>query len=58
MIVGANVIEVASAISTLLDDTKKRIEMGSAGRTWVEQSFSGDAVVNRYVDLYRRIMDQ
>ena len=58
MIVGANVIEVASAISTLLDDTKKRIEMGSAGRTWVEQSFSGEAVVNRYVDLYHRIMDQ
>jgi hypothetical protein len=30
--------------------------MGAAGRDWVEATFAGDAVVNRYIDLYRQAM--
>jgi glycosyltransferase involved in cell wall biosynthesis len=47
-----------TSISNLLEDSASRTSMGRAGKAWVEDTFSGDAVVNGYIDLYRRAMNQ
>ena len=47
---------IAAAIESLLDDDERIAAMGAAGRDWVEATFAGDAVVNRFIDLYRQAM--
>ncbi len=47
---------IASALESLLGDDERIAAMGAAGRDWVEGTFAGDAVVNRYIDLYRSAM--
>jgi glycosyltransferase involved in cell wall biosynthesis len=49
---------IAAAIIKLLDDDLKRKEMGESARKWVVNSFTGDTVVNQYIDVYRRAMNE
>jgi len=58
MIIKEDVVSIAKAIDHLLVDPEKRSAMGAAGRAWVESTYSGDAVANRYVDLYRRAISR
>ena len=58
MIIEEDAVSIAKAIDHLLVDPEKRSAMGCAGRAWVESTFGGDAVANRYIDLYRRAINQ
>jgi glycosyltransferase involved in cell wall biosynthesis len=58
MIIKEDVVSIAKAIDHLLVDPEKRSAMGAAGRAWVESTFGGDAVSDRYVDLYRKAINQ
>ncbi len=49
---------IAHAISNLLANDMGRNDMGNAGKAWVQQTFLGDAVVNRYINLYRSAMSE
>lgn len=44
--------ELAAAISTLLDDPRRRRAMGEFGRDWVEREFDWQGVARRVEDLY------
>lgn len=58
LIIENDVDSIATSMSLLLDDSEKRSLMGVAGRAWVTATFSGDAVVNRYIDLYRKSINR
>ena len=58
LIIEEDVASIAAAIIQLLDDATQRKQMGEAGRTWVGSTFTGDAVVNRYTDLYRKAINR
>ena len=47
--------ELATAISTLLNDPDRRAQMGSAGRERVVQHFSVDRLVSRYRAAYEQL---
>ena len=49
---------IANAISHLLANDSERNAMGIAGEQWVKRTFSGDEVVNRYINLYRKSINQ
>jgi glycosyltransferase involved in cell wall biosynthesis len=49
---------IANAISHLLANDSERNAMGIAGEQWVKSTFSGDEVVNRYINLYRKSINQ
>jgi len=60
---GATIIDdskeqLVSALTTLLQDTSLQTTMGNAGRSWIEDTFDGDAVVNRFISMYRNAMTQ
>jgi glycosyltransferase involved in cell wall biosynthesis len=53
-----NADALAVAILLLLDDEKKRKEMGEAARGWVDEKFSDRLMVEKFADLYRELMRQ
>ena len=53
LIIEEDVESIAMAIDRLLGDPNRRSQMGAAGRAWVGTTFTGDAVANRYIALYR-----
>ena len=58
MIIEEDAISIAKAIDQLLVDPEKRTAMGCAGRACVESTFGGDAVTNRFIDLYRKTINR
>ena len=58
LIVGEDVESVTSAINRMLSDDTATAAMGLAGKNWVEQTFAGDTVANRYIDLYRKVINE
>ena len=44
---------IAGAISSLFDDERRRVSMGEMSRRIIEQGFSIDSVVDRYIRVYR-----
>ena len=50
--------QLVSSLTKLLDDPQLRSTMGNAGRSWVQQTFEGDTVVNSYISLYRKSITQ
>jgi glycosyltransferase involved in cell wall biosynthesis len=60
---GALIIEedensIATSIINLIENQRQLSDMGIAGKSWVEKTFSGDAVVNRYIHLYRNAINE
>jgi glycosyltransferase involved in cell wall biosynthesis len=53
VIVDRTVQAFADAVEVLLGDDARRDAMGDAGRRWVLEELSGDAVVEAYLALYR-----
>ena len=47
--------ELARAIESLIQDTKRRIGMGLAAQRRAREKFSAEAIVPRYEALYRRV---
>ncbi len=45
--------KLAEAIQLLIDDEKRRIEMGIAGRAWVENKFNFDHNVEQMLRIYK-----
>jgi glycosyltransferase involved in cell wall biosynthesis len=50
-----DVTGLAAALNRLLDSADLRARMGAAGREWVEQHFSIDAMVEGNLAVYRRL---
>ncbi len=50
--------QLTSSIISLLDDDSKRISVSKAAKKWLASTFMGDAVVNRYIELYRQMMNE
>jgi len=48
--------ELTEKIHLLLNDTKKRREMGEAGRERIINEFDSQKMANRYLDLYKKIL--
>ena len=44
--------EFISAIERLINNTKERVEMGAAGRSWVEKQPTAQMVAESYLDLF------
>ena len=58
IIIDDDIESITNAIQLLLSDDEKKSMMGQSGRKWVDSVFSGDAIVNRYIDLYRKSINQ
>ena len=58
IIIDDDIESITNAIRLLLSDDEKKSMMGQSGRKWVDSVFSGDAIVNRYIDLYRKSINQ
>ena len=58
MIIEEDVDAIVQAIDQMLSNPEQLKTMGTAGKKWASQTFSGDTVANRYVDLYRRAINQ
>ena len=52
----ANPQQIAQKIIMLLEDEKRRLEMGRKGKERVEKDFSQDKMVSAYVKLYRDLI--
>lgn len=52
-----NPVELAAAISTLLDDAALRVRMGQAGRQRYEQRFSLETMAQATLAVYRELAD-
>lgn len=48
---------IAIAMEALLSDPQKLESMGLQGQTWIQDTFGGDAIINRYVEMYRNAMN-
>jgi glycosyltransferase involved in cell wall biosynthesis len=46
---------LATAAAALLDDPRRRRDMGRAGRAWVLNTLSGERIVQRYAQLYAEV---
>ena len=57
-IINEDAESTANAIIQLLDDDALRTKMGVAGRKWVAKTFTGNTVVNRYIEMYRQAINQ
>ena len=51
-----NHIELANAIQWLIENPKKRIEMGKAGRKLAEKKFSVKIVVKKHLKIYKNLL--
>jgi glycosyltransferase involved in cell wall biosynthesis len=49
--------EFAQAVTLLLDDEPRRVELAGAARRWAEAHLGWDGLVERYEDLYRSLAD-
>ena len=49
--------QLVSSIISLLEDDSTRMSMSNAAKLWVTDTFTNDTVVNRYIELYRRLMN-
>lgn len=49
---------MADAVESLLRDERRRKEMGERGRNWTLERFGGSRVVEEYVGLYRRAIEE
>ena len=58
LIIDEDANSIAKTITTLLENNEQRASIGSAGKAWVNNTFSGDAVVNRYIQLYRQMINE
>lgn len=58
IIINGSVNQLATSITKLLNDSSTRLSMGNAAKKWVQDSFTGETVVNRYLDLYHTAMSQ
>jgi glycosyltransferase involved in cell wall biosynthesis len=45
----------AQAVESLIRDPNRRAELGKAARVRARSLFSADAIVSRYIGLYRRV---
>jgi glycosyltransferase involved in cell wall biosynthesis len=45
----------ARAVESLIADPARRAELGGAAKFRARELFSADAIVSRYVQLYRRV---
>tara|TARA_B100000959_G_scaffold124470_1_gene130746 strand:- start:383 stop:1522 length:1140 start_codon:yes stop_codon:yes gene_type:complete len=57
LIISEDVESIATAIKQLLNDIELRKQMGEAGKTWVDYTFSGDSTTNQYIGLYRNAIN-
>lgn len=48
--------DLADAVAALLSDEPRRSSLGAAGRALVLASYSVDAMIDRYVDLYQQLV--
>ena len=55
VVVNCDAQEVASAISTLLDDAEQRNRLGEAGKRLVAEQFTWSIVADRMIALYREV---
>ncbi|MFK7960390.1 MAG: glycosyltransferase [Phycisphaerales bacterium] len=53
VVVDATPEAIAKAIKELLGDPERRRAMGAAGRAWALKNLAADAVVERYLEMYR-----
>jgi glycosyltransferase involved in cell wall biosynthesis len=56
LIIKCDPAELATAMSTLLDDSELRRSMGDRGRRMVERSFTWQVVGGQMIELYERIL--
>jgi glycosyltransferase involved in cell wall biosynthesis len=49
---------LAAAIQRLLDSPQERHRLAQAGRAWVEQRYSLDAMISAYEQVYQRVAAQ
>jgi glycosyltransferase involved in cell wall biosynthesis len=47
--------DLARAIGSLIQDPKRRMEMGQAAKRRARERFSAEVIVPRYEALYRRV---
>jgi N-acetyl-alpha-D-glucosaminyl L-malate synthase BshA len=55
---GFEVDEYAQAIIEILDDEALRVKIGKAGRKRVEESFSADAIVTEYENVFKQAIGE
>jgi len=53
-----DIVSLNSRLQELLADPEKRKKMGEAGRRWVEERFSLEALARRHEDFYVRILSR
>jgi len=58
IIIGDSAGQLVSSITSLLEDDSKRTLASEAAKMWVTSTFMGDAVVNRYIELYRQMINE
>ena len=51
----ANAASIASSLCELLSSNGRLAEMGNKLQEYVQREFSWNNMVNRYIDLYRRV---
>ncbi len=49
---------LAAALDALISDPELRLRMGKAGRRWIEERFSTEEMVRRYLELYHEVILQ
>ena len=55
---GKNTAELTEIIINLLDDRKRRMDIGKANRARAIEKFSVDIMIRQYDDLYARLLAQ
>ena len=58
LITEQNSSNIATAIDELLSNPQKSAQMGCDGKSWVKETFTGDHVINRYVEMYRSAINK
>ncbi|MFT5422773.1 MAG: glycosyltransferase involved in cell wall biosynthesis [Phycisphaerales bacterium] len=53
VLVEQDAAQIADAVEALVNDGPRRERTGAAAKTWVFETFAGDAIVQRYEALYR-----
>jgi glycosyltransferase involved in cell wall biosynthesis len=50
--------DMAEGLNWLLADEEKRLDMAFRSRRWVEENVSMDLIVQRYLQLYRELLEE
>jgi glycosyltransferase involved in cell wall biosynthesis len=56
VIVGQNVLEIATAVEGVLTDPARRASLGERGRAWVMEHLAPDRVARQYEEMYRDVL--